>query len=152
MRPTDLLLAVAVVGGAIGTYSIKHDAEDAADRVSGLRRQIAAEEERIVFLRADWAYLSSPARLEKLTARFGDDLELRPVEAHQWVEPFQLPPPDMPPDPVGELAADEMPLVTGSVAGGTRATTPRPRPVFVTPKRTRRAAIPTSIDDLLRDR
>ena len=146
MRLTDLLLAVAVVGGAIWTYSIKHDAEDAADRVAGLRRQIAAEQERIVFLRADWAYLSSPARLEKLVARFGDELELVPVEAHQWIEPFELPPPDLPDDPIGELATEDMPLTTGSI------TAPTPRPAFATPKRSRRAAIPTSIDDLLRDR
>ena len=135
MKPSDLLLAAAVIGGAIWTYSIKHEAEAAADRVGELRRQIAAEEERIVFLRADWAFLNAPARLERLVGRFGDELELVPVEAHQWVEPFELPAPPLAED---EVAADDaVPLVTGAIAR------PAPRP---------RYDAPASIDDLLRSR
>ena len=153
MRPTDLLLAVAVVGGAIWTYDIKRDAEDAADRVSDLARQIRAEEERIVFLRADWAYLNAPARLEKLVERYAKELKLAPVEAHQWVEPYDLPEADELDEP-DTLEAGAAPLVTGSISG-----VPRPRPgrAFsigerVAPSRERRASIPTSIDDLLRNR
>lgn len=155
MRPSDLVLAIAVVGGAIWTYSIKHDAEDAADRVASLRHQIAAEQERIVFLRADWAYLNAPARLERLVARYGATLRLKPVEAHQWVDPFDLPAPEIVLPSEDDLReAGTVELTTGSV----RPTVPLPRPRLrtdgpsVTPARRRSASIPTSIDDLLKDR
>lgn len=149
MRPSDLLLAGAVIGGAIWTYSIKHDAEAAADRVASLRRQIAAEEERIVFLRADWAYLTSPVRLERLAERYRDELKLAPLEAHQWVEPVDLPTPLLPEEDE-TLEAGLAPLTTGSVAS--RGPQARPRDGNVAPSRLRRAAIPSSIDDLLKDR
>ena len=154
MKPSDLLLAAAVIGGALWTYSIKHDAEDAADRVASLRRQIATEEERIVFLRADWAYLNAPARLERLVARYGATLKLRPVEAHQWIDPFDLPAPRVEVPSADKLReAGTVELTTGSV----RPTVPRARPRLrtdgiVSPSRRRAADIPASIDDLLRDR
>ena len=159
IRPLDMVLALLVVGGAASTYTIKHDAEDAADRVSALQRRIAAEEERIVFLRADWAYLNAPARLERLVKRFGDDLALQTVEAHQWVAPDDLPPPPEADEDEMREAALEDDFATGSVRPAPRSrprARPRPpRPLFggdAAPSRPRRAAIPSSIDDLLRSR
>ena len=138
IRPFDALLIGLVVVGAVWTYRIKHEAEAAADRVSGLQRQIAAERERIMFLRADWSYLGSPVRLEALVERFGDDLKLEPIKATQIVEPFDLPAADV---PETEIAADAGEITTGSVERPSGVPKPRaPGPTVV----------PMSIDDILK--
>lgn len=146
IRPVDLLLASLVVGGAVWTYSIKHEAEEAADRVSALRAAIKAEEERIMFLRADWAFLNAPARLEGLVKRHGEDLKLVPLAAPQIVRPSELPPPR--PDPADETLAD------GDAAGeGGDFTTGSIAPPTSSPSRSIDAILDAapagSIDDLL---
>ena len=134
IRPLDLVLASLVVGGAVWTYSIKHEAEAAADRVSALRAAIEAEEERIMFLRADWGFLNAPERLERLVERHAEDLKLAPLETSQMVTPADLPPPRLPPEDDTETAeegeADD--FATGSIA----------RSPIVGPA-------PASIDDIL---
>lgn len=137
IRPFDLLLAGLVVGGAVWTYSIKHEAEEAADRVAALRRSIVAEQERIMFLRADWGFLNAPERLERLVRRHGEDLRLAPLSAAQIVHPADLPPPR--PDPQDELETAGEPgddFTTGSID---------PAPTFAAPN----FAAPGSIDDIL---
>ena len=133
IRPFDILLAGLVVGGAVWTYSIKHEAEAAADRVSALRAAIKREEERIMFLRADWAFLNAPERLERLVKRHAEELKLEPVASSQIIRPADLPPPRLPPEDEAETAdargdenADDG-FTTGSI----------------------RSASPASIDDIL---
>ena len=131
IRPFDILLAGLVVGGAVWTYSIKHEAEAAADRVSALRAAIKREEERIMFLRADWAFLNAPERLERLVARHAQELKLGPVASSQIVRPADLPPPRLPPVDGTETAAADEETDAGFTTGSIRS------------------APPTSIDDIL---
>lgn len=131
IRPLDAVLAALVVGGAVWTYTIKHEAEAAADRVSELRRKIAAERETIMFLKADWAFLNAPGRLERLVERHAEELKLKPLTAFQLVRLHELPPP---------LQPEEDEVTTGSIV-------PTERPADVPPTV---PSVPGSIDDILR--
>lgn len=91
LRTLNLVLIGLLVAGAGWTFIVKHNAEEAHERVDGLERQIANEREEIDLLRADWALLSSPTRLEQLVARYNDELGLKNLDATQLVGFDQLP-------------------------------------------------------------
>ena len=131
-RIFDVLCIIAIVAGAVWTYQVKRQAEASQKEITRLTVAIAVEKERFMFLQADWAYLTSPARLEKLVERFAEPLELRPMEASQVVRIEDLPPPM--PKPESMLADNgDANLTTGSVV-------PTTSPVRA----------PLSIDDILR--
>ena len=92
IRPLDILLIGAVVAGAVWTYQTKHEAELSAARIAETKRQIAAENERIRLLEADWAIATSPERMEKLAERFAEQLKLEPLQSHQIIDRQELPP------------------------------------------------------------
>ena len=92
IRISDGLLIIAVVVGAVWTYQIKHEAEVSAREVAKLRSEIAAQENKIVLLEADWAILTSPGRLEKVARDFGDELKLQRIQSSQIATFAELPP------------------------------------------------------------
>ena len=48
-------------------------------RLDTLKREISLETNRLALLRAEWAYLNRPDRLEKLVAMIGGDTALTPM-------------------------------------------------------------------------
>ncbi len=105
-----LLLALGIAAGVYyGKYTVEHMQQEN----SALRAAIAKEEEAIAILRAEWSYLSRPARLKELSAQF---LDLHPIEAGQVVRMASLPPrlPDL----------DILNRYTAQAPGG-----PRPNPL-----------------------
>lgn len=103
-----LILAVVVVAAVV--YNMKHDAENAAERVAHLQRAIDQEEEKIDLLKAEWSVLNQPSRLQRLVERYNTYLQLEPVEARQIASIDDLPtkPIDFTPfnrDPLGGYAA-----------------------------------------------
>ncbi|MFK7903270.1 MAG: hypothetical protein AB8B49_10570 [Nitratireductor sp.] len=76
LRPFDILMIGLLLGGAALTYKIKHDSEMALDRVAKLEAKIKKEQELIDVLKADWALLTSPKRLESLVKQYRDELGL----------------------------------------------------------------------------
>ncbi len=48
-------------------------------RLGTLEREISLETDRLAFLRAEWAYLNRPDRLENLGAMVGGDTALTPM-------------------------------------------------------------------------
>ena len=75
------------------TYTIKHKAENKLDEVRKLDAEIMLEEHTIDLLRADWALLTQPARLNRLVKTYESDLKLLPTESTQLVQPMELPMP-----------------------------------------------------------
>ena len=79
------LLHLAVIGvlvlAAAFVYKIKFDAAVQAERVAKIRSEIRHEREAIALLRAHWARLDNPARIEVLAKRH---LDLQPVQATQF--------------------------------------------------------------------
>src|SRR6202161_4803179 len=98
MRLLHLIVIVALVVAAAYVYRIKFEATVQAERVAKLRVDIRHERDQIANLRADWARLDNPARIERLAKRH---LPLKPVEATQLDGFERLPerPPEVtPPD------------------------------------------------------
>ena len=83
LRPLDIVMIAALIGGAGYTFKIKHDAEKAVERVEYLETRIRLELEAIDILKADWSLLTSPDRLEALVRHHEMELQLKPVEPVQ---------------------------------------------------------------------
>lgn len=92
LRAIDVILICALVGSAMWTYKVKHDARLALVRVEQLEKQIAKEQAEINLLKADWSLFNSPARLQSLVDKYRDDLNLTPLEPGQIATIDQLPP------------------------------------------------------------
>jgi hypothetical protein len=121
MRFIHLIVVAALVAAAVDVYRIKFEAAAQAERVGKLRSAIRREHDAIAALRARWAQLDNPARIQALAQRH---LSLRPIEDPEVVAPASLPerPPaaDTPARPsrgtavvVLEAVEDEAP--TGSI-------------------------------------
>ena len=75
-----MLVIGSLVGAAAYVYEIKFEATLQAERLAKLRNEIRRERDAIATLRAEWAKLDSPARIQGLTQRH---LPLKPIDAHQ---------------------------------------------------------------------
>ena len=80
MRLLNICVIVALVLAAADVYKIKFESTRQAQRVTKLRMEIRREHDAIATLRAEWAKLDNPARIQSLTRRH---LPLKPVEARQ---------------------------------------------------------------------
>lgn len=119
MRGAVYFAAAALVAlTAFWTYRINYAAQEAGDRVTRLRNQIAREREALVVLRAEWAFLNAPDRLARLVARHGVTLDLAPMAGRHFATLADLPP--IPPetfwvraDPGVFLTAETTPVAHG---------------------------------------
>lgn len=119
MRLLNICVIVALVVAAADVYKIKFESTRQAQRVVKLRTEIRREHDAIAALRAEWAKLDNPTRIQDLARRH---LQLRPVEVHQFDRLDNLPerPPDLVPagvpDPIGTIIANPE-LVDSSATG-----------------------------------
>ncbi|WP_018095462.1 cell division protein FtsL [Sinorhizobium meliloti] len=129
LRTLDIVLIVIMTAAATVTYTIKHKAENKLEEVRRLDAAIKLEEDTIDLLKADWALLTQPNRLERLVTVFAADLQLAPTPSTQLARPEELPmlradlPPSEEDKKATEQAADNIAAVieadniaTGSVA------------------------------------
>jgi hypothetical protein len=85
-----VLLALMVVGAAV-TYDMKHKAEMAADNVARLQAEIAKEKDAIALLRAEWAMLTQPGRLQTVVDKYADYFKLQPFAPKQLATVDDIP-------------------------------------------------------------
>ena len=90
-RTTDIVLIAMMVGAAGFTYTTKHAAEAELNKLRSLEAAIRFEEETIDVLKADWSLLTQPMRLQKLVETYQNELQLVPVESHQFATIDELP-------------------------------------------------------------
>jgi hypothetical protein len=118
MRILHLFVIVALVLAAAYVYDIKFESTLQAERVARLRNEIRRERDAVAALRAEWAKLDSPVRIQLLAQRH---LQLKQLDARQIDNLANLPERPKPPtpeeaDPIGALITlpegDETP--TGS--------------------------------------
>jgi hypothetical protein len=123
MRIIHLLVIAALVFAAAYVYRIKMDSTSRTERVQRLHAEIREQRDAIAVLRAEWAKLDAPLRLQGLVERH---LPLKPLSATQYDSLKNLPerPPNFvkpgDPDPIGAMihtidAAADTDTVTGSV-------------------------------------
>ena len=92
-RTLDVVMIAVMTTAATVTYSIKHQAENKQEVVRKLDAEIKLEEDTIDLLKADWALLTQPNRLNRLVKTFETDLKLVPTESTQLAQPNELPMP-----------------------------------------------------------
>jgi cell division protein FtsL len=88
VRFLNFVAVVALVGSAIYAYSIKYETIFHAERIVKLKHEIKAEQDEIAMLRAEWAHLTRPERIQSLADKF---LDLQPVGLRQIVSADALP-------------------------------------------------------------
>ncbi len=117
VRILHLLVIVALVTAAAYVYDIKFESTLQAERVAKLRGEIRRERDAIAALRAEWAKLDSPARIQALAERH---LKLQSMDARQVDNLANLPDRPKPPlfageaDPIGALIEMPEDVPTGS--------------------------------------
>ena len=119
-RLLHIVVLAALVLAAADVYKIKYESTLQAERVAKLRAEVRREQDAIATLRAEWAKLDRPDRLQELAQRH---LTLKLVETRQFDTLDRLPerPIDLVPpgtaDPIGALIETmvDPEVVTGRV-------------------------------------
>lgn len=88
IRILNLIVVGLLVAAAIGVYSIKYEATVQAEKVGKLKRAIEKEQIAIATLKAEWAHLSQPERLQELSKKH---LDLQTMKITQIVKLADLP-------------------------------------------------------------
>lgn len=89
MRRLLTLAGVVLIAGlAFGLYKLKYEVQQLEDRYADVNRAIAAEQEAIRVLKAEWSYLNSPTRLSSLVERH---LKLEPPAAERILTLGEIP-------------------------------------------------------------
>ncbi len=91
LRSFDLVLIGVMTAAAVVTYSIKHRADEKLSEVRRLETEIRLEKDTIDLLKADWALLTQPNRLQRLVATYQAELGLAATEPTQLAMPKELP-------------------------------------------------------------
>lgn len=130
MRILHLLVIGMLIFAAAYVYRIKMESTSRTERVLRLHAEIREQRDAIAVLRAEWAKLDAPLRLQGLAERH---LQLKAINATQYDQLKNLP--ERPPnfakpgarDPIGAMidtieAVADPDTVTGSVP------TPAPAP------------------------
>jgi cell division protein FtsL len=123
MRIIHFLVIGMMVFAAAYVYRIKMESTSRTESVLRLNAEIREQRDAIATLRAEWARLDAPLRLQGLADRH---LGLKPINATQYDRLKNLPerPPNFArpgsPDPIGAMintieAASDAETVTGSV-------------------------------------
>jgi hypothetical protein len=127
MRPSTVLWIALAGGVGVGVYQLKHRVAALEDDLFRLNRQIVQEQDAIHVLRAEWAYINQPQRLEALAQRHLSMQAMTPAQMGQVADlPRRPPPPATPvanPEPV--LAALPAPPAAPQAAAPAR---PSPSP------------------------
>jgi hypothetical protein len=119
MRLLNIMVICALILAASFVYKIKFDSTLQAERVGKLAGELRRERNAIATLRAEWARLDTPGRIQGLSSRH---LALRPIVPTQFDNLDRLPdrPPVMVPpannDPIGAMILPSAPDNTGSIA------------------------------------
>jgi cell division protein FtsL len=121
MRLLNICVIAVLVFAAVYVYDIKYESTLRAERVAKLRNDIRHERDAIAGLRAEWAQLGNPRRIQSLARRH---LSLKPIDATQFDGFDRLPerPPQLGPlgkdDPISAKLDDfDSPeILTGSVS------------------------------------
>lgn len=104
MRLLHLLVIAGLVMAAAYVYEIKFESTLQAERLARLRGEIRRERDAVAALRAEWARLDTPARIQGLAQRH---LPLKPVQPTQIGDLDDLPgrpaPAGTDPDPIGTM-------------------------------------------------
>jgi cell division protein FtsL len=78
LRVTMLIYMAVIAIAGFGVYLVKYTVQDMQRQVAALDKELQQERELLHLLKAEWAYLNRPERLERLASRH---LKMVPLEA-----------------------------------------------------------------------
>jgi cell division protein FtsL len=84
----NILAIAALIGSAIYAYTIKYETIFHAETIVKLQHEIKSEQDKIGVLRAEWAHLIRPERIQALADKF---LDLQTIALTQIVKADALP-------------------------------------------------------------
>ena len=87
-RMLNISAVAALIGSALYSYSIKYDTIWYAEQIVKLKNQIQREHNDISGLRAEWAHLTRPERIDALAAK---NLGLQPMSLSRIARAQDLP-------------------------------------------------------------
>jgi cell division protein FtsL len=87
-RFTTILWALVIVFGAVGIYMVKYKVQDLKKEVALIEETLLQEKKNIHILRAEWAFLTRPERIRKLSEKY---LTVQPITAKQIVDISTIP-------------------------------------------------------------
>jgi len=87
-RYLNIAVILALIGSAVYAYTIKYQTAFRAEQIAKTKLEIKAERDLAAMLRADWAYLTRPERVQELADRY---LELEPLAPDRLMLAKQLP-------------------------------------------------------------
>lgn len=99
VRVLNVIAIGSLIGAAVTVYRIKYEATFHAEHAAKLKREIAAEVDAIATLKAEWAYLARPDRVQAFAKQH---LDLKPIERDQTVTLASLPDRPAPVDEIGK--------------------------------------------------
>jgi hypothetical protein len=113
MRFLHFIVVAALVVAAVDVYRIKFESTVQAQRAARLRAEIGRERDAIAALRAQWARLDNPARIQALAQRH---LALKPIDLTQIDSLDRLP--ARPPSPAAPASAhDPVAVILDGIEG-----------------------------------
>lgn len=98
-RILNVVAVLALIVSAVLVYRIKYDATLHAEQVAKLKRMISQEVDAVAVLKAEWAFLARPDRIQRLAIQH---LDLKPMEREQTVKLASLPDRPVPVDEIGK--------------------------------------------------
>lgn len=96
-RYINALLVFLMVLSAAAVYDMKYEAELASEEIAHKEAEVGEVKEDISLLKAEWALLTRPARMQDLVNRHHDSLDLVPMTADHIARMDEIP--DAPADP-----------------------------------------------------
>jgi cell division protein FtsL len=116
MRLLNILVIAALILAASFVYKIKFDSTLQAERVAKLGNELRRERDATARLRAEWARLDTPERIQGLAERH---LKLKAIQSTQFDTFDALPERPLPPppatDPIATILAPSTLDTTGSI-------------------------------------
>lgn len=128
IRILNLIAITALIGSAIYAYTIKYQTMYHAETIARLKNNIKKEKDQIGILRAEWAHLTRPERVQALADKL---LDLQPLALNQIVKADAIPDKAAHVDTIGRKLEDlglSEPTNTPSDSTPGSATPPTPSP------------------------
>jgi len=88
LRFLNILFLMALIASAGYAYTIKYQTSYRSEQIAKTKLEIKAEQDAIAVLRAEWAFLTRPERLQQLSDKY---LDLKPMAVAQIVPATAIP-------------------------------------------------------------
>lgn len=75
-----------LVFSATWAYRVNYETREVVKRIKVLQKEITKEEEKLIMLEGEWAYLNRPDRLNELAERFFPKLSLMPISSDNYAQ------------------------------------------------------------------